>query len=838
MASDPYTLTILKVPADLRHEKILTKTYTPGAGGKLERTEYDAGMYFAVSQKRCATIQEWAAFQAQLAAVPFACLIRGEPDGINPQRARRLQTNFPDVPRCPILFDFDTVKLPRGLPGVEAARLKLPPQFHNAPCWWQRTGSYGVDFIGRDEDDDPWASRLRLGFMLDKPLTTPQIKFWLREHRKIVDLAIYTSNQINYTANPVFRDGAIDPVLAAGEKRFGTLDLDDALVDEVIVPDEIANYIPSYDGVAVASRPPTISASKLKTLMDEADECDAEKGNRHGTVACWVFDAFALGMAEQAIIDTAQRTLERLGRDAKQAAPEAERLLMGAKRKMADDTLTVSRHLTANSDFTAVALDDPALNPPALTPAQAAVQSRQLIQWWTRLKVTASTGAFKASMSNASIVVNNHSSFLDKDGVNILAYDAFRDVPVWTAPPPWWRSRPKGTLPEIGELGCPLTDDDGTALAIWLGSLDPASGPEATPFDINKNVAIDALVHVARYRTVNPVREYLDQCAAAWDGVPRLDKVLTEVCHAKPENIVKSWFRKWMMQSVARVHRPGAKCDGVLIFQGKQGHKKSTFFRTLCPFEQLFFEGTIDFRDKDSMQNIQGKLIVELAEMSGTRKDVDVIKAYMTKQDDTYRASFGRISERRPRRTIFCGTTNDEDSLSDPGRRWWVAELQDHSAIDLERTKREVKQWWGEAVVAFRKGEEWWLDTDEDDKTRSIAETHGIGLEMAEYIREWLDRPSDQGGAPNRDVVRPVEIWCGPLGKMHSAWSSGSGREVARVMSALKGWKRELVKITPLHGFRAYIRIGSKMDLDRRHLKDYLAHHSATSSDFASDPAA
>lgn len=844
MASDPYTLTILKIPKDELHDKQLAKSYAPNPdGGPLIRTEYDAGMFFRVSQKRVPTIREWANFQKAMAAVPFACIIRGEPDGVNLQRARRLQTAFPDVPRNMLLFDLDKPKLRRGIPGVEQARLLLPPAFHNAPCWWQRTGSYGVNYEGRDPNDGPWDSKLRLGFMLDKPLTTPQIKYWLREHRKIVDLAIYTSNQINYTANPTFTDGAIDPVLAAGEARFGTLDLDDALVDEVIVPDEITNYVPSYKGTVVDNRPATISGPKRELLIELSQECDAEKGERHGSLAQWAFDAYGLGMDEQEIVDLATTALVRLGREPRQAAAEAERFIPGAKRKMEDGTLSITAHLReASGDFDPIPDGDPLLAPTVvLSPAQTAAQLNTLIPWQNRLKVSPSTGAFKVSLDNTAIILGNHSSFLI-DGVNILAHDAFRDMPVWTAPPPWWRSRPSKTLPTIGELGHPITDEDAIALAVWIGHLDPASGPEGTPISIGKNTAMDAILHVARYRTVNPVHEYMEQAHAKWDKVDRLDRVLTEVCHAPPSKIVPCWFRKWMMQVVARVYNPGAKCDGVLILQGGQGAKKSTFFRNLCPFEQLFFEGTLNFRDKDSMQDIQGKLIVEMAELSGTKKDIDIIKSYITKQDDTYRSSYGRMSERRQRRTVFCGTTNDEDSLTDTGRRWWIVEIPDSGAagktIDLARTKVERDLWWGEAVARYKANEEWWLTADEDTTTRSIAQEHGIGLEMSDEISQWLSRPANKGGAPHTDVVHVKDIWCGPMSRTMGNMTGAAGREISRLMAAVGGWKRERVKLTPVQGVKIYLRKGSKLDLDRKALKDYLLHHNATSPDFAENPAA
>lgn len=846
-AADPHTLTILKVPKAVRNSLGLAKVFEV-RDGKLEKVDYSAGKYFEVVQKRCATIGEWAAFHQQMATIPYACVVRGEPiPGLNPTKAQRTLANFPEAPRCWLLVDFDKPDLPRGAEGAEHARRLMPPAFHQAPCFWQRSGSYGVEYEGRTSD--PWRSRIRLGFMLDRPLDAPRIKRWLRHHQ--CDLAIYTPNQITYTADPVFRNGAIDPVQAAGEPRHGTLDLDDALVDTVLVPDEIFNWMPTVDGVAVTSRPATIDARMHEKLMQLADECDTLEGEGlHGSVARWAFDAYGLGMDEKEIIKKANETLERLGRDPKTSKPEAARLVVGAQTALANGRLTISDFLVPAKDFTVVTdPNDPSLSAQPLTPAQAQQQAATLINWWDRLKITPSTGAVKNSLDNAVIILANHSTFKDDTGACILAYDAFQDRAVWTAPPPWWRSRPEQSRPAIGDLGYPVADDDYIALAVWLGHLDPNSGPEGQPIHIGMQTAAQTISHVARYRTVNPAQAYLDKCAAEWDGKHRLANVLKDVCHS-PTNpkLLAQWFPKWMMQGVARVYKPGSKCDAVLVFTGGQGARKSTFLRTLCPYPEWFLDAMPDLRDKDAMQILRGKMIVELSEMFSAKKDVDFLKGFITKQDDTYRKSYGVDDARRPRTVIFAGSSNDDDCLTDTGgRRWWMVAVPDADEvkkghrIDLEVVKAERDQWWGEAVHLYRRGEEWWLDAESERETRKVALTHSAGMEMAHDVGMWLDTPADRGGPRNPDIVRVVDVWCGPLCHPLASFSAASGRDVGRIMSGIAGWIK--IRFTPptRQTITAYVRAGSRMALDYKARNDYFTTHqmtSAASADFTGETAA
>ncbi len=61
--------------------------------------------------------------------------------------------------------------------------------------------------------------------------------------------------------------------------------------------------------------------------------------------------------------------------------------------------------------------------------------------------------------------------------------------------------------------------------------------------------------------------------------------------------------------------------------------------------------------------------------MQGTRKaDIDIVKGFLSRQDDAYRAAYGRVVERHPRTAIICGTTNSTTGFlrdTTGNRRFW-----------------------------------------------------------------------------------------------------------------------------------------------------------------------
>jgi len=137
---------------------------------------------------------------------------------------------FEAVPTALVLLDFEKVVLPAGIAwrddiAYTAAYLRqnnLPDGFHGRRCTYFATSS-AADLTKPDLGGDE--IRMRLGFMLDRPLTTAEAKRWLADVDGL-DRCTLQSNQPIYTAAPVFRDGLQDPM----PERLGMLDGEHELV--------------------------------------------------------------------------------------------------------------------------------------------------------------------------------------------------------------------------------------------------------------------------------------------------------------------------------------------------------------------------------------------------------------------------------------------------------------------------------------------------------------------------------------------------------------------------------------------------------------------------------
>jgi predicted P-loop ATPase len=153
-----------------------------------------------------------------------------------------------------------------------------------------------------------------------------------------------------------------------------------------------------------------------------------------------------------------------------------------------------------------------------------------------------------------------------------------------------------------------------------------------------------------------------------------------------------------------------------------------------------------DMKDKAAPEKLQGYWILELGELAGLKKvDVETVKAFITRQDDKFRHSYGYSVEDHPRQCIIVGSTNTNDGfLRDitGNRRFWPIKCgkgDKHSVVKMG--DEYMSQVWAEAVVWYRNGEKLFLDAKinkmaAEQQKRYAAENPEVGR-----VQQFLDTP-------------------------------------------------------------------------------------------------
>jgi putative DNA primase/helicase len=246
------------------------------------------------------------------------------------------------------------------------------------------------------------------------------------------------------------------------------------------------------------------------------------------------------------------------------------------------------------------------------------------------------------------------------------------------------------------------------------------------------------IIKVGEVNKYNPVLEFIE--SKSWDGVSRLNDLYNTITTQQdfPLELKELLFRKWLISGIAALREPRFYSKGVLVFQGEQSLGKTAWLKKLLPFEieQYFKEGcTLDPANKDSVKTAISHWIVELGELDATfKKDIARLKAFITSDKDIFRLPYAHKDSYFSRRTIFCGSVNSEEFLIDStgNHRFWVIPV---IKIDYKHNI-DMQQLWVEVNEMYKKGQQWWLTPDEEQKLEFQNQNHLKKSPLEEQLRE------------------------------------------------------------------------------------------------------
>jgi predicted P-loop ATPase len=329
---------------------------------------------------------------------------------------------------------------------------------------------------------------------------------------------------------------------------------------------------------------------------------------------------------------------------------------------------------------------------------------------------------------------------------------------------------------------------------------------------------LNAMAKVVDDRSYHPIRERLE-VLPPWDLVPRAETVFIDYLGAEDNPYVRAVTRKTLCAAVQRVKYPGIKFDHMLVLDGNQGIGKSTL---LYKLGGAWFSDSLSLSDlvdsKTAAEKLQGQWLLEISELEGMNKaDVNRVKAFISRQDDKYRAAYGRRVTPHPRQCVIIGTINpDKGYLRDTtgNRRFWPIVLSGNGAKkSWQLTDGEVKQIWAEVLV-LAESEKLYLDTNMEklaqlEQRGAIEQDEREGL-VRDYLavllpdkwdsmdiyerREYVANPNDPTqpeGTNPRTAVCCLEIWCECFGNKKESITPRDSSTIRAIMARIEGWERQ-----------------------------------------------
>lgn len=235
----------------------------------------------------------------------------------------------------------------------------------------------------------------------------------------------------------------------------------------------------------------------------------------------------------------------------------------------------------------------------------------------------------------------------------------------------------------------------------------------------------------------SPYKDYLNNLPE-WDGRDYIEELASSVTTTQPEHF-KKCLQKWFVAAIASIYKEGQINHTALIFSGKQGIGKTTWFHTIFPkeFQQFIHEGYVQTKDKEINVKIAECILILMDELENlSDKSMDSVKQLMTQKGTSMRRAYTVMSQYYSRIASFAGTVNKKHFLKDmTGNRRFlcfeVKEISIHHNINHQ-------QLFSQAIHLINSGYHYWFDEQEIKELEKYnAEFRDISVEEEAFLNNF-----------------------------------------------------------------------------------------------------
>lgn len=312
---------------------------------------------------------------------------------------------------------------------------------------------------------------------------------------------------------------------------------------------------------------------------------------------------------------------------------------------------------------------------------------------------------------------------------------------------------------------------------------------------MNKDKIYSALDVVAHQNEYHPIRDSLE--SLKYQGAGYIENLFPKYLGVEKGEYCTEVTKIFMLGAIERVFNPGCKFDTMLCIVGGQGIGKSTMFRFLAIKDEWFTDDLKKINDEKCFEKLMGHWIIEMSEMLALKsaKSIEDLKAFITRQSDTYRVPYAKFSITAKRQSVFCGTSNNYDFMPDDktGNRRFLPlvstkEPEVHPLENEYETRLFVNSAWAEAMEIYRNGKyktilSGGLNKHLKDLQRDLMpEDTKVGV-----IQEWLDNYSG-------DRVCSLMLYKEALG---NPYDEPEQKEISAINSIMnhniEGWEKSTI---------------------------------------------
>ena len=292
----------------------------------------------------------------------------------------------------------------------------------------------------------------------------------------------------------------------------------------------------------------------------------------------------------------------------------------------------------------------------------------------------------------------------------------------------------------------------------------------------------------------HPIKDKIE--SIVWDKQPRIDDFLVNImkCECESEDTqlyLRETSRMIFYGGIERLYHEGCKFDYMPVLIGEQGTCKSTIINWLT-MDTNSYQEVISIDGKDSADILRTTWVGEFAELLAMvrSKEVEGMKAFLSRNIDTFRPAYARHTISVPRHCIFIGTTNVYEFLKDAtGNRRYLPVYVNTSRGELYERESEVKhyieQCWAEAKFLMDNHKTYLSVSPDVYDTLELERSYAV--EENPKLNDILNYLS------TLEVGYKVcgkELYVNALNGVSKDFDRRRSQEISILMQGVKGWRR------------------------------------------------
>ena len=246
----------------------------------------------------------------------------------------------------------------------------------------------------------------------------------------------------------------------------------------------------------------------------------------------------------------------------------------------------------------------------------------------------------------------------------------------------------------------------------------------------------------------NAFEEYINTLQP-WDGeTDHITRLASSVTVKGDQEYFARCFKKWLVAFIAAIFDPEEVNHEILVFIGRQGSYKSTWFHYLLPPElrQYFLPKLMSNSGitKDDLFKIAQSGLVCLEEIDNMKqRDLNQLKAITTMRTINERRSYGEFNEFHRHIASFCATGNNRFFLTDHtgNRRFLTFEVE--SIVPPQTYDYGYEGVYAQAYALWRQGFRYWFNEEENDEINRHNSDFEAPNKELELIQKYYRAPME-----------------------------------------------------------------------------------------------